>query len=540
MKKILLLNIILSMLLVVGCVNDLDVEPQDPSVILSGNVPNDPVYMQQVLGKIYASFIIPGQGGDNEKGPDISAGDPNFFTTMRALWNLQEITTDEALCTWSDVGIFDLSTQTWSPSNPFLTALYQRLSISITFANDFITLASKSSIEGKEQYIAEARFLRALAYFYHMDMFGNPPFTTEADGVGKYLPKQINRTDLFDYLVSELEEIEDVLAAPGNSYPQADQGAAWMLLARIYQNAEVYTGTPMWEKCETYCTKIIESGAYTLNSDYRHNFSADNHYSSNNEMIFAFEQDGVYTRESVGTTFLIQSCSDDKYYPANENHDLPNNADWNGNRMRKDFLNRMIDTLATYGGEIPKTDTFYTTLPDSRLWLYQKQGIDIPSITPDANYFGVGVRKFTNFKHDGTQADNYSRQYASTDYPIFRYSDAYLTRAEARYNLSNAAGAVQDINMVRERAYGDASGNITAAELDADFLLDERGREFYFEGHRRTDLIRFGKYTGNDFLWQWKGGDYTGTAIGSHMTLFPIPAEEISANANLKQNKGYN
>jgi len=147
----------------------------DPDTILAGNLNDDPAYMKQVLGKIYASFIIPGQGANG--GADISASDENFFTTMRALWNLQEITTDEAICAWGDIGIADLNTQTWSPSNPFLTAVYQRLGLSITYANDFIRLTADNP--DLVQFNAEARFLRALAYYWYIDLFGNPPFTTE-------------------------------------------------------------------------------------------------------------------------------------------------------------------------------------------------------------------------------------------------------------------------------------------------------------------------------------------------------------------------
>ena len=206
MKKYILLGIVLSLLLITACVKDLEVVPKDPDLILSGNISNDPVYMEQVLAKIYASFIIAGQGSNG--GSDINASDENFFTTMRALWNLQEITTDEAICGWGDIGIADLNTQTWSPSNPFLTALYQRLSLSITYANDFIFQASKGSVPNKEQYIAEARFLRALGYYWLMDLFGNPPFTTEDDGVGKFYPKQIRRPQLFNFIVKELQAIE--------------------------------------------------------------------------------------------------------------------------------------------------------------------------------------------------------------------------------------------------------------------------------------------------------------------------------------------
>ena len=198
--------IFLSTLMLTACVDDLDVSPKDPDVIMAGNLGDDPVYMEQVLGKIYASFIIAGQGANG--GADIASSDENFFTTMRALWNLQEITTDEAICAWGDVGIADLNTQTWSPTNPFLTALYQRLGLSITYANDFIALTKDNTDPAVVKYNAEARFLRALAYYWFMDLFGNPPFTTEEDGVGKFYPEQIQRADLFDYVVSELKEIK--------------------------------------------------------------------------------------------------------------------------------------------------------------------------------------------------------------------------------------------------------------------------------------------------------------------------------------------
>lgn len=167
--------IFLSALMITSCVNDLDVTPIDPDVIMAGNLGDDPAYMGQVLAKIYASFIIEGQGANG--GADISSSDGAFFTTMRALWNLQELPTDEAICAWGDVGIADLNTQTWSPSNPFLTALYQRLGLSITYANDFIGMTKDNTDPKMIQYNAEARFLRALAYYWFMDLFGNPPFT---------------------------------------------------------------------------------------------------------------------------------------------------------------------------------------------------------------------------------------------------------------------------------------------------------------------------------------------------------------------------
>lgn len=503
---------------------------------MEGNLGDDPVYKKQVLGKIYASFIIAGQGANG--GSDISASDENFFTTMRALWNLQEITTDEAMCAWGDVGISDLNTQTWSPSNPFLTALYQRLGLSITYANDFIALTDGDTDPETVQYNAEARFLRALAYYWFMDLFGNPPFTTEADGVGKFYPEQIQRAELFNYVVSELKAIETILPEAGNSYPQADRGAVWMLLARIYLNAEVYTGTAMWNECITYSDKVINSSAYELASDYRHNFSADNHYPANREMIFGWEQDGINTQGYVGTTFIIESSSDAEYIRAEDYHGLTSNTNWNGNRSRKDFMNILVDTLATYGGAIDMTDLEFSQAKDQRVYLKMKKSIDIPSASSNGDY-GIGVYKFTARNVDGSQAANYNAAYACTDYPIFRLADAYLMRAESNFRLNNTDLAVNDINIIRERAYGNTDGNITASELTAEFILDERAREFYYEGQRRTDLIRFGQFTNGSYHWQWKGGVFEGTATSSHLNLFPIPGDEVSANSNILQNSGY-
>lgn len=536
-KKNIILGFMLSALMVASCVKDLDVKPKDETMILSGNLNDNPAYMKQVLGKIYASFIIAGQGANG--GADISASDENFFTTMRALWNVQEITTDEAICAWGDVGIADLNTQTWSSSNPFLTALYQRLGLSITYANDFIKLTNGSSDATTIQYNAEARFLRALAYTWHMDLFGNPPFTTEADGVGKFYPKQISRVDLFNYIVKELKDIEDKLGEPKFSYPQADKAACWMLLARVYLNAEVYTGTAKWDSCKLYTDKVIGSGMYSLATNYRQNFSADNDGTRNPEMIFGWAQDGTNIQGYVGTTFLIESSSDATYIRAEDFHGLTSNTNWNGNRSRKQFMNILVDTLATYGNNpIPSNDVLFAQAKDKRVLLKMKKSMDIPSPSSSGDY-GIGVYKFTAKNSDDSQAENYNTAFASTDYPIFRYADALLMRAEALYRQGDKENAVKDINLVRERAYGNTSGNITAAQLTDKFMLDERGREFYYEGQRRTDLVRFGQFTNGTYLWQWKGGSFTGAQTEAFRNIFPIPGAEVSANPNIKQNAGY-
>jgi len=535
MYKNKILIAIFSALMITSCVKDLDVKPMDPNVILAGNLSDDPVYMKQVLGKIYASFMISGQGANG--GDDITASDGNFFTTTRALWNLQELPTDEAICAWGDVGIADLNTQTWSPSNPFLTALYQRLGLSITYANDFIRLTKDDP--NLVQYNAEARFLRALAYYWDIDLFGNPPFTTEDDQVGNFYPEQIQRADLFTYIESELKAIIPLLGDPKFSYPQADKAAAQMLLARLYLNAEVYTGTPQWDKCKTYCDEVINSGNYSLATNYRQNFSADNDGNHNPEMIFAWEQDGVNTQGYVGTTFIIESSSDATYIRAEDYHGLTSNTNWNGNRARIEFMNILVDTLATYGGAaIPTDDVEFSQCKDQRVYLKMKKSMNIPSASSSGDY-GIGVYKFTANNADGSQAANYNPAFASTDFPIFRLADAYLMRAEASFNLGDLGSAVADINIIRERAFGNTDGNITTTDLTAQFILDERGREFYYEAQRRTDLIRFGQFTDGTYKWQWKGGTYNGSQTSNHLNLFPIPGDEVSANQNIQQNTGY-
>ncbi len=525
-----------ALVLLTSCVKDLDVKPKDPNTIMAGNLSDDPEYLKMVLAKIYASFIIPGQGANG--GADISSSDENFFTTMRALWNLQEITTDEAMCAWGDIGIADLNTQTWSPSNPFLTALYQRLGLSITYANDFIRFTQGNTDPDVIRYTAEARFLRALAYFWYIDLFGNPPFTTEEDGVGKFYPEQIQRADLFEYIESELLAIMKQLGAPGFSYPNADQAAAKMLLARLYLNAEVYTGTARWEDCKAYCDTVIAMPTYSLATDYRQNFSADNDGYSNPEMIFAWAQDGVNIQGYVGTTFIIEAASDATYIRAEDYHGLTSNTNWNGNRGRIQLLDILVDTLATYGGPIPSADVEFSQCEDKRVFLKMKKSMNIPSASSSGDY-GIGVYKFTAKNTDGSQAVNYNPAYASTDFPIFRLADAYLMRAEALFNLGFLGDAVDDINVIRERAYGNTDGNITVGELTAQFILDERAREFYWEAQRRTDLIRFSQFTNGSYVWQWKGGVYEGTQTSSHLNLFPIPGDEVAANPNILQNPDY-
>lgn len=258
-------------------------------------------------------------------------------------------------------------------------------------------------------------------------------------------------------------------------------------------------------------------------------------------MIFAFAYDGVNTQGYTGTTFLIESSSDARYIRAENFHGLTSNTNWNGNRTKKQFMYVLLgDTTAVYGNNpIPwTTDTMFVQSKDTRILCKVKKQVDIPSASSSGDY-GIGVYKFTAKNADGSQAANYNTAFASTDFPIFRYADALLMRAEAKYRLNDPT-AVDDVNAVRARAFNnDPAGVISADQLNDKFLLDERGREFYYEAQRRTDLVRFGKFTDGNYFWAWKGNAYNGTNTDKHFNVFPIPGDEISANPNIIPTPGY-
>lgn len=531
-RKIITLCVVFTTLMVASCVKDLDVKPIDPSIILTANLKERQGAMKQTLAKIYAGFITRGQNGSDN---DINSDDANFTCFIRAWWNVQELTTDEVICAWGDPGIADLNTQKWTANNPFLSGIYARIIWLSVLSNDYIRLTAGDTDPDIVKYNAEARFLRALAYSYAVDLFGKSAFVTEADKVGSFFPKSIDRKSLFNYVVSELKGIEDKLGEPKFERYRADKAAAWMLLAKMYLNAEVYTGTAKLDSCKLYCDKVITSNKYSLATNYRQNFSSDNDASP--EMIFSLAQDGLNIQGPTGVSFIIHSSSNGVYIDA-ATLGLPGN--WGGNRTKKEFVNVLIDTLAVYGNRsvISANDPMFTQVKDKRVFI---RTLDKWDITNMATYpQGIGVFKFTNNRSDGGAIVNYNSDFSSTDFPIFRLSEAYLMRAEALLRSGNATGAVADINLIRARAFGDATHNITAGQLTNQYMLDELGREFYYEGHRRTDLIRFGQFSDGTYKWSWKGNVMEGIKTDKHLNLFPIPAEEISANPNMQPNNpGY-
>lgn len=734
MKKYSIYTILVTALILVfgSCIKDLDTIPLDPDEITSATVYDNPESYYQVLAKLYAGLAVSGQQGPAGK-PDISGIDEGFSTYLRQYWKAQELPTDEAVIAWNDGSLRDYHDMDWTSTNEFITAMYNRIYYQITLCNEFIRESSDEKLADRgitgddktaiQKYRLEARFLRALSYYHALDMFGNVPFVTEADGVGAFLPPRILRADLFKYIEDELLAIEPGLANPRtNEYARADKAAAWMLLSKLYLNAQVYTGTAKNNEVVTYTTKVIGAG-YTLETKYGNNFLADNHLSK--EIIFPVAFDGTRTQTWGGVTFIIHAAVGGnmsagafgidggwggtrttsafvrKFYPditkslvvspiptkstqaypllyvpgghngwdpsntttvlasvnsdgnydgylyfadANNPFKINETPNWDvnyGDNGANGTLDQNGDNIvagdagyyritvnlpaktftktltqwgiigdATPGGWADDTNMTYD--PTTKLWtgelflqgggkkikfrandgwdinlgdsntdgILEYGGGDI-AIADAGNYLvklklgapdytytlerksvdsramfhssgqsleisniheftdGYAITKFKNITSTGAVGSHLT--FPDTDFPMFRLADAYLMYAEAvkRGGNGSAALALDYVNEVINRGYGDNSKQISAAQLTLDFILDERARELYWEAHRRTDLIRFGKFTSATYLWPWKGNVANGVAVDIKYNLYPIPSTDIGANPNLVQNPNY-
>jgi starch-binding outer membrane protein, SusD/RagB family len=484
---------------------------------------------KQVLAKVYGSYSLVSSNGTGASDVNIAGiTDPATTDFVRAYWNLQELTTDEDVCAWNDPNLQSFHNLNWTSSNVLIDALYARSLYQITVCNEVIRESTDDKISGRgfsgqdaddiKHFRAEARFLRAYQYWVLMDLFGNPPFITENDPIGKYIPKQISRSDLFNYVESELKAIDGDLVAPKqNEYGRADQAADWALLARLYMNAEVYAGTAHYNDAVTYASKVINAG-YSLMSNYSNLFKSDNN-ANNPEIILPVAYDATNSQNYGGTTFLV--CSAHGTDPTdNKNYGIPGGG-WLGNRSTKN---------------LPQSFGDYSGNTDKRA-IFGPGNLEINSVLTFTD--GISVYKFSNQTSAGEIPYSPNGVLCSTDFPLFRLAEMYLVYIEAtkRGGDGDQSTALKYFNQLRQRAYGNSSGNVSSYSLDD--VLNERQRELYWEGFRRTDLIRFGEFTGSNYLWPWKGGVQNGTGVDDHFKLFPIPSAEIIANPNLTQNPGY-
>lgn len=376
--------------------------------------------------------------------------------------------------------------------------------------------------------IAEARALRGYAYFWAMDLFGRVPVFTEARVDPNNLPSNLEteRRDVFEFVVNELQETADILPSINDVnrvdyYPRLTREAAYGVLATVFLNAEVYTGETMWDGesvwtlAADYAGRVIDAGAYVLEPEFVANFVPDNHNSQ--ELILSVSVDP--SSNAGGNSFTLKALHDNLRFKYN----LPFTPQ-NGFNTYEVVLQRYDenDVRRQYILHGPQKDG---------------EGNPIPSLVdPDVQLMLIPHVDYKNsaqnegFRVMKYQVDpNWVGNEGHHDFPLLRLADILLVRAEAllRGGAAGAGEALHLVNQVRTRSNASPLQAVTLSDIE-----QERARELVWEGSRRRDMIRFGTYfTGT---WKFKQGvtpDYKG--------VYPIPANQLDGNPNLRQNPGY-
>lgn len=541
MKKIMILAAFAAFALT-SCVGDLNQEPLSSDVVGSDGYTN-PTYRLGQLAKIYGSFNITGTNGAGST--DIAVGDAGASEFIRAWWSVNTLSTDEAKCVWGDAWVKEIVTNTWTAvKNDAIYATYVRGVMTVTLANNYLRSTDDSNPEIAIER-AEVRVIRALAYWMLLDTFGNPPFTTEADPMGAVKPKQISAADLYAWLKTELEDLvsenSHLKDAHTQVYPRVDKGAAYGLLARLLINHKTYLGKEdmaVYAEAMAAAEKVMEN--YSLAKNYRELFMGDNGQNPEalNEIVMAACYDANKTQSYGGATYLIAAST-------NNNNNLGLAAGWAGLNTSTQFVANILGGVADNAAIGDNVEKFTTT--DKRalvsLKYSEKKDQAIDSFTA-----GWHVFKFNNFHSDAE--DLYGErpkegegaiveQFASVDFPLIRAAESYLIYAEAKTRIDGGSTsdtkAVKCITDLQKRA----GLNPAISSITLDNVFTEITRELYWEGLRRTTLIRFNKFVEGSYVWPFKGGAESGQALADHMKLFPIPDEDLVANENLTQNVGY-
>ncbi|MGL4484626.1 MAG: RagB/SusD family nutrient uptake outer membrane protein [Anaerovoracaceae bacterium] len=585
--RLLLTSVVVCLtMLWVSCVKDLNVKPISPQL-----KPSDIVYKslgdyKQGLAFLYGEYII--------AVPDLGSFDAtnakfNGYTTFtRAIWMLQEAWTDEAWWIWyNDSGIPDFINASFNNNSIWTKAFYYRLYYLVLPCNQFLKDASDAELTKKgipdadratiAQFRNEARFLRALAYYYGLDFFRRVPFVTEKDPIGAFLPKQSTAQELYSYIETELKDIVEQLPTPSSStYGKVDKACVYALLAKLYLNSGVYLGYDGTAKNTSvrpptslemdstikYCDLIINDGYHRLSTTsispagkftpYQELFMGDNGQNDNarREFIFTLLNDYIYTHGDGGGNFAV-AVSMPQLVAAHA-YGINATKGWSSMCARSTLLNLFnipLDASTTIGEKKSPND--------DRGWFYNKglgyaisaNGTLLPPATNTgyapvkfrANYANYTITPYppdilssTNRIGDSTTFLDY---YNNTDYAMFRMGDIILMKAEALWRKNGGTNGQTDVlvQQIRSRAHN----NIPASGITLEDLRTERAKELYHEGHRRTDLIRFNSFTGSNYLWEYKGGVEAGRAIDPKYTILPIPFQDIVANSNITQNYGF-
>jgi len=522
-----------------ACVGDLNTIPLNPTDVTSETAygAEEEGYVQG-LTKIYFQLV-------SNNTQDLQVADGGASEFIRAFWSTQEVTADAAKCAWGDAWVNDLNNNTWKGDvlNDAVYAVYVRTLQGITYVNEYLRQTSKANLDSRgvsaevakkvESYRAEARFLRAFFYWAAMDTFGQVPFSTEDSPFGGgYNPPQTSRTEVFNYVIDELKALaadDSAMPAAQSNYPRADKGSVLGLLARMYLNAEVYTGTAMWSEAKATCEKIFALG-YKLAPTHAELFRGDNgeNPDAKGEFLFAASYNAEHTQSYGGTTYLTLSTLSGDDGAVNI---TGINGGWAGNRVPYEYVQRWFEDVKN-----PDYETGEYTYTDARAGYFYIKG-RTESMQDNLNTFlnGWSCIKFNNVPHDMDAVDYAStaatKNFSDIDWPLIRLGEINLIYAEACMHAGGDASA-------QVKALADRAGVAAPKTIDAEWLMAERARELMWEAHRRTDLIRYGKWI-SGYNWTYKGGNFGGQDLPSHFNVFPVPSTELATNLELEQNPGY-
>ncbi len=457
-----------------------------------------------------------------------------FYGTPSVI-GAQEVSSDEMMvptrgADWDDGGHWRrIHLHQYTPEDPVTNGAWGFCFGGISTCNRLIFTFQELNAPGSDVFIGELETLRAFYYLLLLDLYGNVPIVTEFDVPADFAPATEDRTAVFNFVESEIKRNLPKLnpAADANTYGRVNQNVANAMLAKLYLNAEAYTGTARWSDAVAACDAIINTGAYGLATSYGDNFSPNNGPSVI-ETIFAIPYDRVNAKGFVipqqtlhyasQGTYKLQAqpwngwCSLEEFYNSYEDGDV---------RKRQNFI---VGPQFNADGS-PATDAGADD-PDPQV-----------NFTPEVNELGPNCQRQAGARVGKYPFEIGQNPDMNNDFPLYRYADILMTKAEAMWRMdSGSAEALDLVNQVRARAGVEAFNALTAENL-----LAERGREFFFEAHRRTDLIRFGRYNDEWFAKRRVGGpEFAEPArFDPEVALYPIPKAQLDANANLKQNPGY-
>ena len=527
-----------------SCVRDLDTLPLNRTEPISEYVygADRDAYMSG-LAKLYFQFV------SNDL-TDLQSMDGWASEIIRAYWSVQETTADAAKCSWeNDAWVRALNTNTWNDAqNDAVYAVYIRTLQGISYVNEYLRQTTPAKLKDRgvpedlaaeiRGFRAEARFIRAYLYWIALDCFGSVPFTTENSPFGgTYYPEQASRTAIFDYCISELGDLvsdDSPMPEPRSLYPRADKGSAAGLLARMYLNSKVYTGIDRSAQAKAVCEDIFAMG-YALCPDYAALFRGDNGNNplARGEMLWAVDYDNSKTQSYGGSSYLLAATLASTDISDQSRPNGQRNG-WAGLRVPYEYVDRYFGV----SGQDYRTGAY--TVSDKRGEVFYIKGRQESMEGALYSFMnGWSCLKFNNIPFGETDEEylpvSATKDFADVDFPMIRLAEIYLIYAEACMNLGDYTPAQPKLAELSARA-----GTAPPEEVTTDFLIAERARELMWEGHRRTDLIRYGIYHTDAYLWPYKGGEeFAGQAFPQYKCLFPLPPTELAANPRLTQNPGY-